>query len=347
MLANILPLIIAVMVFSLTSLTASSESTPNESRVLLTHIESRPYYVSLEAKIEAIKQSTVSAQTQGIVEMVNFDVNDKVEAGQVLILINSSQQKAALNQAEATLAQAQALNSDSQTILKRNRSLLAKRTLSQGEFDSSLARAKSSQAAVLAAEAFVKQAQEHVSYTRMTAPYSGIVRERFIQVGERVNSGQPVMTGFALKPLRVVVDIPQNLAAQLANKNETLHILANGKHYIGSELTLFPYADNRYSSIRARINFAAKEQTDGLIPGTWVQVQLPSADQHGIYLPASAIIQQGEVAGVYIKHQDGFKLRYVRLGQVQQNTDVLITSGLEAGERVAINALSAVKLEAE
>lgn len=347
MLANTLPLIFAAMVFSLTSLTANSESMPNEPGVLLTHLESRPQYVSLEAKIEAIKQSTVSAQTQGIVEMVNFDVNDKVEAGQVLILINSSQQKAALSQAQANLAQAQALHSDSQTILKRNRALLAKRTLSQGEFDSSLARANSSQASVLAAEAFVKQAQEHVSYTRITAPYSGIVRERFIQVGELVNPGQPVMTGFALKPLRIVVDIPQNLAAQLANKDDTIHILANGKHYKGSELMLFPYADSRYSSMRARINFAPTEQTDGLIPGTWAQVQLPSAVQQGIYLPTSAIIQQGEVASIYIKHQEGFKLRYVRLGQVQQNTDVLITSGLEAGEQVAIDALSAIKLEAE
>jgi hypothetical protein len=70
-----LPLIIAGMAFSLSSLTANSESTPNESGVLLTHLESSPHYVSLEAKIEVIKQSTVSAQTQGIVEIVNFDVD--------------------------------------------------------------------------------------------------------------------------------------------------------------------------------------------------------------------------------------------------------------------------------
>jgi hypothetical protein len=63
------------MVFNLTSLTANSESTPYKSGVLLKHLESRPHYVSLEAKIEVIRQSTVSTQTQGIVEMVNVDVN--------------------------------------------------------------------------------------------------------------------------------------------------------------------------------------------------------------------------------------------------------------------------------
>ena len=164
MLANPLPLIFAAMVFSLTSVSVFSlpiaSSTPSTApKIITTQVESVPNYVLLEAKLEAIKQSTVSAQTQGIIEKVNFDINDKVEAGQVLILINSSQQKAALSQAKAALAQANALNSDAQSILKRNRSLLSKKTLSQGEFDSSLARANSAEAAVLAAEAFVKQAQ--------------------------------------------------------------------------------------------------------------------------------------------------------------------------------------------
>lgn len=356
MLANTLPLLFTAMVFSLTSLTVNSEPAPTNTFV--TQLESRPHYVALEAKLEAIKQSTVSAQTQGIVEMVNFDINDRVEAGQVLILINSSQQRASLSQAKAALAQATALNSDTQTILKRNRSLLAQRTLSQGEFDSSLARANSSEAAVLAAEAFVKQAQEQVSYTRITAPYSGIVRQRFIQIGELVNPGQPVMTGFALKPLRAIVDIPLNLAEKLAAQNaprdglsteptdSPIYINANGKRFQGSQITIFPYADSRYSSVRARINIAETEDTQGLMPGSWVQVELPSGQQQGIYVPASAIVQQGEVASVLVKQGNDFKLRYVRLGQTQHDGRVRILSGLEVGEHIAIDGLKAMVKEA-
>jgi RND family efflux transporter MFP subunit len=355
MLANTLPLLFTAMVFSLTSLTANSEPAPAQPDTFVTQLESRPHYVALEAKLEAIKQSTVSAQTPGIFEMLNFDINDRVEAGQVLILINSSQQRASLSQAKAALAQATALNSDTQTILKRNRSLLAQRTLSQGEFDSSLARANSSEAAVLASEAFVKQAQEQVSYTRITAPYSGIVRQRFIQIGELVNPGQPVMTGFALKPLRAIVDIPQNLAEKLAAQNDGLttdptdspiYIIANGKRFQGSEITIFPYADSRYSSVRARINIAKTDDTQGLMPGSWVQVQLPSGQQQGIYVPASAIVQQGEVASVLVKQGDDFKLRYVRLGQTQQDGRVRILSGLEVGEHIAIDVLKAMVKEA-
>ena len=373
MLANPLPLMFAAMVFSLTSVSAFSQpvssTTPSPSpKIMTTQVESVPNYVLLEAKLEAIKQSTVSAQTQGIVEMVNFDINDKVEAGQVLILINSSQQKAALSQAKAALAQANALNTDAQTILKRNRSLLSKKTLSQGEFDSSLARANSAEAAVLAAEASVKQAQEQVAYTRITAPYSGIVRQRFVQMGELVNPGQPVMTGFALKPLRAVVDIPQALAAKLSTQNQvsndvvshsanrSVHIIANGKRYPASQFTLFPYADSRYSSVRARVDLldntsnsetAPSKDRDNLMPGSWVKVQLANGEQKGIYLPTSAILQQGEVASVFIQHNNGFKLRYVRLGQTQPDGRIRILSGLEAGEKVTIDALAAAMINAK
>jgi RND family efflux transporter MFP subunit len=374
MLANPLPLIFAAMVFSLTSVSVFSlpiassapSSTPSTApKIITTQVESVPNYVLLEAKLEAIKQSTVSAQTQGIIEKVNFDINDKVEAGQVLILINSSQQKAALSQAKAALAQANALNSDAQSILKRNRSLLSKKTLSQGEFDSSLARANSAEAAVLAAEAFVKQAQEQVTYTRITAPYSGIVRQRFVQMGELVNPGQPVMTGFALKPLRAVVDIPQTLAAKLSSQspaindainnsaNPSIHIIANGKQYPAGQFTLFPYADSRYSSARARIDLLDNAEVsqltgrDNLMPGSWVKVQLANGEQSGIYLPASAIFQQGEVASLFIQHNNGFKLRYVRLGQTQPDGRIRILSGLEAGEKVAIDALAAAMINAK
>lgn len=382
MLANPLPLIFAAMVFSLTSVSAfslpislqmSSPAPSSALKVITTQIESVPNYVLLEAKLEAIKQSTVSAQTQGIIERVNFDINDKVEAGQVLILINNSQQKAALSQAKAALAQANALNSDTQIILKRNRSLLSKKTLSQGEFDSSLARANSAEAAVLAAEAFVEQAQEQVTYTRITAPYSGIVRQRFVQLGELVNPGQPVMTGFALKPLRAVVDIPQTLATKLSTQNlstqipasnhavshsanPSIHIIANGKQYPTSQFTLFPYADSRYSSVRARIDLldnANKTEAfqsagrDHLMPGSWVKVQIANGEQSGIYLPASAIFQQGEIASLFIQHNNGFKLRYIRLGQTQPDGRIRILSGLETGEKVAIDALAAAMINAK
>lgn len=315
--------------------------------------------VYLDARLEATNQSTISAQTSGIVEAINFDINDRVEAGQTLIVINNTQQKAGLSQAEANLAQAQAMNEDAQILMKRNRSLFNKKTLSQGELDSSIARAKSAAAAVLAAKAQVKQAQEQLSYTKIVAPYSGIVSQRMVELGELVNPGQPLMTGFSAQPLRASTSIPQNLVAKLEQNSQNaktqITVKSQGQHFAIDSFTLFPFADSRYSSVQARLDlakFEINQASAGLIPGAWVKVALPIGESKAISVPQSAIIQQGEVASTYVinKNQQ-LKLRYVRLGASLDKTatnlespQVIVLSGLNHGDVIAVNALAAAAI---
>ena len=357
------------VVLSQTSFAAEQQT--NKLETLITRIQTMPSYIELDARLEAINQSTISAQTSGIVEVIKVDINDHVTAGQTLILINDSQQQAQLSQAKANVAQAQALNEDAQILLKRNRSLLAKKTLSQGEFDSSIAKAKSTQAAVLAAQAAAKQAQEQLSYTHIKAPYAGIVSQRMVQVGELVNPGQALMTGFAPQPLRAVVDIPQHLTKHLnSSMADRIYIHTQDQRFSATAITLYPYADNRFSSVRARIDLPTTKlaTTDHstsnhstLLPGSWVKVALPSVAREGIYVPVSAVLQQGEVAKLFIKNErsDQFKLRYIRLGQrvksaapdvdvdvdaADDNVDLIeVSAGLESDEEVAIYAIEAAK----
>ncbi len=361
--------LITLLFTSTSPLSIAAEPKTAELPTLITQIQTMPSYVELDARLEAINQSTISAQTSGIVEAVNVDINDRVEAGQILIRINDSQQQAQLSQARANVAQAQALNEDAQILLKRNRSLFAKKTLSQGELDSAIARAKSSQAAVVATQAAAKQAQEQLSYTLIKAPYAGIVSQRMVQVGELVNPGQALMTGFSPQALRAITDIPMHLAKQLSKqlskhlgtaKADNLFILNQGQRFAAESITLFPFADNRFSSVRARINLPKMElakidsatiNNSTLLPGSWVKVAIPSREREGIYVPLTAVLQQGEVAKLFIKDAKSqqFKLRYVRLGQKLNSADntidlVEVSSGLESNEEIALHAIEAAKL---
>jgi len=371
--------LITLLFTSTSPISIAAELKSTELPTLITQIQTMPSYVELDARLEAINQSTISAQTSGIVEAVNVDINDRVEAGQILIRINDSQQQALLSQARANVAQAQALNEDAQILLKRNRSLFAKKTLSQGELDSAIARAKSSQAAVVATQAAAKQAQEQLSYTLIKAPYAGIVSQRMVQVGELVNPGQALMTGFSPQALRAITDIPMHLAKQLSKqlskhlgtaKADNLFILNQGQRFAAESITLFPFADNRFSSVRARINLpkldlpkmdlpkmelakidSATINNSTLLPGSWVKVAIPSREREGIYVPLSAVLQQGEVAKLFIKDAKNqqFKLRYVRLGQKLKSADntidlVEVSSGLESNEEIALHAIEAAKL---
>ena len=299
-----------------------------------------PRYVDLEATLEAVNQSTVSAQTNGAIKAVHFDVNDQVEAGALLIEIDDTQQQAQLQQARANLAQAQAQNEDAQVLLQRNTRLYEQRTLSKGEFDSSNARAKSAAAAVKAAEAALKQAQEQLAYTKVKAPYGGIVRARHVQLGELVSPGQPLMTGLALEPLRAVADLPQQVARQYQSADQ-ISIQLQHSQLQPTEVVPFPFAAERHHSVRLRAELPAGS-LDGeqrLFPGQWAKIRVLTGERNGILVPTAAILQRAELNSVYVIHNGEPRLRQVRTGErFDGQTEIL--AGLQAGDVIVTDALA-------
>lgn len=297
--------------------------------------QSIPVQFVFDATLEAVNQSTVSAQTSGVIKAIYFDINDTVEAGALLVEIVDTQQRAALAQAQANLAKANAMNEDAHILLKRNERLLAQNTLSQGEYDSSVAQAKSTSASVKAADAALSQAQEQLSYTRVTAPYGGIVKARHIELGELVNPGQPLMTGMALQPLRAMTNIPQRVVAQVKHA-EQVHIEINDQRLNATGITLFPYADTQYHSVRLRAELAQSE-THELYPGMWTRLVIRSGEREAIVVPNSAVFRRAEMTAVYVIEHGQPRLRQVRLGN-KYNGGIEVLAGLSLNDVYALDA---------
>ncbi|WP_430462789.1 efflux RND transporter periplasmic adaptor subunit [Thalassolituus sp. LLYu03] len=300
-----------------------------------------PVYFDLEATLEAVNESTVSAQTSGAIKAVYFDVNDQVEAGALLLEIVDTQQQASLQQARANLAQAEALNEDAQVLLARNERLYKQGTLSKGDMDSTTARAKSTAAAVKAADAALLQAKEQLAYTKVRAPYSGIVKARLVQIGELVNPGQPLMTGLSLEKLRAVADAPQRIASQYRNAAQ-VQVQLDDKSVAPDSVVLFPYADATHHSVRLRANLpAGTTGQDGapLFPGQWTKIRLQTGERSALLVPAAAVLRRSELTSVYVMDDGQAELRQVRTGNaVGDRIEVL--SGLKAGDTIATDALS-------
>ena len=320
---------------SSTSITNISDTNIAVTTITVSQV---PQQLTLDAQIEAVHAGTVSAQTQGVIEKIHFDINDSVAAGQVLLEIRDSQQKAALLAAKAQLAQAEALHQDAKILLQRNQRLLKKGTLSRGEFDRSEAQEKSAYAAQQAAAAGVSQAQEQLSYTRVLAPYSGIVKARLVEVGESVSPGTPLMSGFSLNKLRLVTDIPAKAARNLNDDAyHSARASQNGQPIELTSQTLLPYAQGGFNSIRARFDIKPTT-TYSIIPGSWAKITLNHSTRDAILVQESAVLTRSESQSVYVKTQDGFELRYIRTGQ-SFDQSVEIVTGLKAGDIVAVDAL--------
>jgi len=293
-----------------------------------------PNWYALEAKMEAVNESTLSAQTSGQIQSIAVDVNDYVQQGDIIIQLRDKQQRAALEQAEAGLSQAVASNTDAQSKLEQSTPLLAQGSISKGMFDTIRANSLSSAAAVVASKALLKQAKEQLSYTQIKAPYSGIVKSRLVQVGESVNPGTPLMVGLSLANLRAIADIPQRFAPNLGDK-QLFQVVTQNKIIPAQKVTVFPYANTNSHSFKVRVDINAEGSQ--LFPGMWVKLNIPMGEKQALRVPKSAVMQKGELSSVYVKTDTGFKLRQVRLGETV-NDDISILAGLRDGESIAMDA---------
>ncbi|WP_286715322.1 efflux RND transporter periplasmic adaptor subunit [Thalassolituus sp. UBA2009] len=330
--------LLALPVFAATTQAADQTSATNSQILQATTV---PVYFDLEATLEAVHESTISAQTSGAIKAVHYDVNDRVEQGALLLEIVDTQQQAQLEQARANLAQAKAQNEDAQVLLTRNSRLFKQGTLSQGEFDSSNARAKSAAAAVKAAAAALKQAEEQLAYTQVKAPYAGLVKTRYVEVGELVSPGQPLMTGVSLEQLRAVADAPQRIASQYQEASQIQ--VRVGEHSINPDsVVLFPYADATHHSVRLRANLPANSldaSGRALYPGQWSIIRVQTGERNALLIPASALLQRSELTSVYVLDNGQPELRQVRAGN-RHNGMVEILSGLSAGDEIVSDALA-------
>ncbi|KPJ93778.1 MAG: hypothetical protein AMJ53_06610, partial [Gammaproteobacteria bacterium SG8_11] len=158
--------------------------------------------VLLDAVIEAVNRSTVSAETSGRVMEIKFDIGDYVQAGTVLIRITKAEQQSQFAATEAQRNEAQARLQEAQDEFERVKGVFEKKLVAQSALDKAKADLKAAEQRLQAADARVKQAQEQLRYTVVKAPYSGVVVDRHVELGELVAPGKPVMTGLSLQNLR-------------------------------------------------------------------------------------------------------------------------------------------------
>ena len=292
----------------------------------------------LDATVEAVNQSTVSAQTAGRVEAIFFDVNDAVPAGALIIRIRSTEQAASLTQAQAALKEATAREAEAQTRYERISDMYQRRVVAKATYDEASATRDAAVARLIAARAGLEAAREGVAYTEIRAPYTGVVTQKHVQVGEAVAPGTPLMTGASLDELRVVAEIPQSVIDQVRSARKAA-VYVDGRRIESAGITIFPAAQPETNTFRARIDLPKGVQ--GLSPGMFVKVGLIVGESERMLVPRSAVVQRSEMRGVYVVAPGGrVSLRQVRLGHVR-GEQVEILAGLADGERVALDPVAA------
>ncbi|WP_261977536.1 efflux RND transporter periplasmic adaptor subunit [Marinobacter sp. F3R11] len=289
----------------------------------------------LDGVIEAVQQSTVSAQTSGTVQKLPFDVDDSVAAGDLIVQLESSEQRARVSQAQAGRDEARAAYADAQQQFKRIEALQARGLVSRQEFDQAQNNLAGAKARLERAEAALAEAQEQLSYTHIVAPYGGILTERHVEIGESVSPGQPLLSGLSLEQLRVVVDLPQQYADLARRDRQAQVTLADGRVLETGDMTFYPYANPTTHTFRLRMRLT--EPNGSLFPGMLVKVGIPVATRETLWIPATSLIRRSELRAVFVLDDQGRpRLRQVRTGVMQEGR-LEVLAGLNEGEQVVIH----------
>ncbi len=293
--------------------------------------------------VEAVQQAALTAQTAGRVTVVNVDVNDRVAKGDVLLRLTAVEQQAGANTARAQLRAAEAAATEADANYRRYAALGLAQYVSRAQIDQVRAARDSAAAARDAARAQLAQAGQPAEYTVIRAPFAGIVSARAVEPGESVAPGQPLMTVYAPSALRIQVQVPQSDAVAIRGANRAEVVLADGRRVEAAEVMVFPAADPATHSVGVRVTLPDIGQAPQ--PGATAKVVFPISAGSGdrvLRIPASALVQRGELSGVYVRTGNRLALHQIRLGQ-RSGDQVEVIAGLKAGDQVATDPVTALQ----
>lgn len=294
----------------------------------------------LDGVVEAVNRTTVSAQTSGQVEEILFDVDDYVEKDAVLVVLKDIEHQARVSRAAADLKEAVVRLEEARDAYRRTKEVFAKQLVAESAMDQARAALESAGARFEAARAVLAQAREQLEYTRVRAPYAGIVTERHVAPGEIARPGQRLLSGISLDRLRVTVDVPQTLAPRIREFGRGWVERPGGGVVEAIKVTVFRFADPGSNTFEVRLELP--EGTTGLFPGMFVKTSFVIGMKQELLLPAAAVVRRSEVTGVYVVEEGGkVRFRHVRTGRTTRDGEVLVLAGIDPGERVALDPIAA------
>jgi RND family efflux transporter MFP subunit len=294
-----------------------------------------------EAVVEAVRQSTVSAQIAGRIVELRFDVGDSVRKGEVIVRIDERAASQAVAASEAQVSEAQAALGYARAQHERSKQLFAQKFISAAALEKSETEYKAAQARVGALLAGAGQAATERGFATVIAPYSGVVAARHVELGEMAVPGKPLMTGFDPSTLRVVANVPQaQVGAIRALGRARVEVPSLGKWFDAKNVTVLPAADPRTHTSSIRLELP--DDVRGVYPGLFARAHFAVGKAPRLLVPREAVVRRSEVTAVYVVGETGAPLlRQVRLGAAGDERAIEVLAGLRPGERVALEPVKA------
>ncbi|KAB8307331.1 MdtA/MuxA family multidrug efflux RND transporter periplasmic adaptor subunit [Erwinia endophytica] len=305
-----------------------------------------PHYLSGLGTVTAANTVTLRSRVDGNLVALHFMEGQEVQAGQLLAEIDPRPYQVALIQAQGQLAKDQATLENARRDLARYEKLAKTNLVSQQEIDNQRSLVNETLGTIKMDEGSVASAQLNLTYSRVTSPISGRVGLRQTDTGNYITSSDSIVVITQTHPIDLVFSLPENDIGTLLNAQKTGQPIPveawdrNNKTLLthGTLLSMDNQIDSTTGMVKLKARFSNSDNL--LFPNQFVNARLQvSTQQDAIVIPAAALQMGNEGHFVWVVNEDHkVSKKQVSTG-LQDSEKVVITAGLDVGERVVTDGI--------
>ena len=303
-------------------------------------------YYETSATVKTKTNSVIASMITGRVTSLSVQEGDNVKAGQLLLTIDNSDTlqkaigaRAGVSVAQRGLEQAAQNKKMADATYQRYKNLYEEKVITKQEFDQYTTQKnvaaleyQKAMAGIQQAKANLGEARVYQSYARVTAPISGIVTQRNIDLGSTAVQGQPLLSIESPGNQEVIANIDESYLKKIHTGAE-VNLVIDNKTLKTRITKVIPSIDP------ATRTFKVKLDTKGLSSGLYAKVQIPVGKKAAITVPQVAIVKKGQLTGVYtVDDKNIISYRLIKIGKTLGDK-VEIISGLSDVDKIIVSGV--------
>lgn len=290
-----------------------------------------PAAESFVGTLESPDRSVLVARTDGRVGRITVREGEPVQAGQLLLTIEGNPASHRLAEAEGASQAAAAGLALAEQTAQRYRRLFAREAVTPQEMDRVSAELEIARQQQRSAKAAVKAARTALATTQVTAPYAGRLVRREVEEGSTVLPGMSLLVLDRQGQWRARAKLPETLIGRVTSGDAVdVEIPAVGQIFRGKVVEIIPAADPQSRAFEVKVEFAGGSE---LRAGMYARVGLAGAARPTLLVPAAAIVQRGQLSGLYVVEDGILHFRLVRAGR-SLDDQIEILAGLAEGTTI-------------
>ncbi|HEX8924759.1 MAG TPA: efflux RND transporter periplasmic adaptor subunit [Terriglobales bacterium] len=328
---------------------SASASTGLRFSAVVTPYAQVPLAFRIPGYVTALKQVRADGGVRDVAE------GDSVAKGTVLARIRASEYEDKVHQASSQTEAAQAAAEKAQFDFDRATRLYAAQSITKPEFEAATAQHDATQAQLRAAKALTAEAQVSLGDTTLTAPFSGEIVKKSVELGSFVGPGLPTFALANTDVVKIVIGVPDTVVSSI-KVGQPVDVAIDafpGRTFHAKISRMSSAADTTTRNFDVEI--AIPNRDHSLKVGMIGSLQLSPREEKNtkeqraasLLVPLSAIVQaNGGKYGVFVISKSGdneiARLQSVEIGSVN-GTDVIVLSGLNSGERIITTGANLLK----